>query len=47
MRRCGFVFEGPIRIFDTDGVRYGLPLREPARTHFTTLPACTASGRRK
>jgi [ribosomal protein S5]-alanine N-acetyltransferase len=29
MRRCGFALEGPIRIFGIDGVRYGLPLREP------------------
>ena len=30
MRRCGFALEGPIRISGIDGVRYGLPLRQPA-----------------
>ena len=32
LRRCGFALEGPIRIFGIDGVRYGLPIRQPAVT---------------
>jgi RimJ/RimL family protein N-acetyltransferase len=29
MLRCGFVHEGPIRIFVIDGIRYRLPIRQP------------------
>jgi [ribosomal protein S5]-alanine N-acetyltransferase len=29
MRRCGFVYEGPIHIFGMQAARYGLRLRQP------------------